>query len=811
MRLFSFFFLLGTILVQFFSELPSLLWLTLLLSACITLVTFTRYKFKKTTNSVLTKKPAQIILPGIAISAFVAGLLIAVFSAQKQLNARLPAALEGQDIILQGRIQDIPEFRQTMDNQGNIADGGLRFRFNIKQAFELDGKRQLPLSGGIVRLGWYKDWKPVEAGEIWRLRVRLKRPSGFMNPGGFDYEKWLFSERIIATGYVRKAKNVALNQRISAAPWWSINHLREGIHKIIQTQVMDKPSAAILSALSIADRSNLDREQWQILQQTGTSHLVAISGLHIAIVAGFAFLPVFLLWRIFPRLNEMIPVPVAGGVLGIIFALFYAMLAGFTLPTQRALLMVMIALLGLISRRYYPASSILAIALVAVLLLDPLAAMTISFWLSFLAVGIILIILRRQMLIEKPRLHSLTLQIILSLGMFPLTLLFFGTGSLVAPLANIFAIPWVALIVVPLTLLGVLFIPLSRFFSDALFNIAALAVDWLFKGFEYLNSFDLLTVDLPAIPVVYLLLAFAGFLFFLLPKGFPGRWLAAFLVLPAVLFSPAKPDPGSFTYALLDVGQGMASVLRTKNHVLIYDVGKRLNDNFDVGRLVVVPYLKAKGVHKVDVLILSHEDNDHRGGAKAVLEALDIDRVQSSDLSILPKYMVDSCQEGQSWQWDGVNFEVLSPPGDWIKSIDPETTGTPIVSDNNLSCVLRVSNKHHSLLLTGDIEKRVEQQLVYRYPNLQTEVIIVPHHGSKTSSSKLFLAETQAKLALLPVGYRNRFGHPKDEVIQRYENAGIKVLDTVENGALELVFPTSSELQVDIKAWRKEHRGFWSR
>ena len=746
----------------------------------------------------------------IALCACIVGMMIAIFSAQKHINARLPVALEGRDILLEGYIQNIPEFRHTTNDQGESHDEGLRFRFSIQHAFDVNTQQRIPLSG-TVRLGWYQDWKPVEAGESWRLRVRLKRPSGFMNPGGFDYEKWLFTERIIATGYVRKAKSISTNQRIAEASWWSINHLREQIHKTIQARVMDKASAAILSALSIADRSKLGRQQWQILQQTGTSHLVAISGLHIAIVAGFAFLPVFLFWRIFPRLNEIIPVPIAGGVLGIIFASLYAMLAGFSLPTQRALLMVVIALLGLISRRNYPATSILAMALVAVLLLDPLASMTVSFWLSFLAVGIILIIVRRQMHIEKPRLHIIVLQIILSLGMFPLTLLFFGTGSISAPLANIIAIPWVAMVVVPLTLLGVLFMPVSEILSAALLKTAAVAVDWLFKGLGFLNGQPMLKADLPEIPVVYLLLAFAGFLYFLLPKGFPGRWLAVFSIIPALLFSVPKPESGSFSYTLLDAGQGMASVLRTTNHTLVYDVGKRLNDNFDLGRLVVVPYLRAKGVHKVDILMLSHEDNDHRGGAKAVLEALDVEQIQSSDLSILPEYTVKPCKEGQKWQWDGVSFEILSPPGDWIKSIDPGRTRIPNVSDNNLSCVLRVSNKHYSLLLTGDIEKLVERQLVSKYPKLQTDVIIVPHHGSKTSSSEPFLAASQAKLALLPVGYRNRFGHPKADVIKRYKAKGINVLDTVKNGALELVFPVSAGRQIDIKAWRKEHRGFWSR
>ncbi len=816
MRLFSIFFFMGTLLIQFYVQPPSLMWTVLLLTGSLTLMVFFSSRFDRTLEE--SNKPGIKRLQSLSLAAvaFLAGLSLAAFSAQKQLDRRLPVAYEGQDIELIGQVDSIPEYRSNAVQSGKarktqkIRDEGLRFRFRIQQAFDTKG-RKISISG-LVRLGWYKDWQALEAGEIWRLRVRLKRPNGFMNPGGFDYEKWLFSERIIATGYVRnqKGKSAHDNKRIAVAPWWSINYWRERIHKIIQAQVLDKPSAAVLSALSVADRSKLDRKQWEILQQTGTTHLIAISGLHIAIVAGFAFLPVLLIWRIFPRLNEVMPLRVAGGVSAIFFAGFYAMLAGFTLPTQRALLMVTIGILGLISRRHYPATSILAAALIGVLILDPLAPMSVSFWLSFIAVGLILLIAKRQMRINHPRLHLVQLQVLLSLGMFPLTLIFFGSGSISAPLANLIAIPWVALVIAPLTLLGVLLMPVFGALSDAFFNIAALAVHWLFKWLEFLSSQAALSVEIPQLPLVYLLMAFAGFLYLLAPKGVPGRWLAFIFISPALLFTPDKPPPGAFDYTLLDVGQGMASVLRTANHTLVYDVGKRLNDRFDMGRLVVLPYLKAKGVRKIDLLVLSHEDNDHRGGAQAVLENRSVDRIESSDLSILPAYDVTPCREGEKWNWDGVDFEVLSPPQNWIRRDETKGVGNTRISDNNRSCVLRISNKHHSLLLTGDIEKQAEQQLVSKYPNLQTEVMIAPHHGSKTSSSEAFLSASQAKLALLPVGYRNRFGHPKADVIQRYKDKGITVLDTVENGALELSFPATNE-EIEIKAWRKIRHGFWSR
>lgn len=815
MRLYSLFFLLGTLFIQLFPslpELPQILWTGLLLALIMAFI------IRKSSHH----NNYKVFSTGVLV-AFYSGFLLAFFSAQKQLDSRLPITFEGRNILVQGTVVDIPEFRED----------GVRFRFNVISALTEEKKVPIPLSG-VVRLGWYKNSLPISAGERWQLLVRLKQPSGFMNPGGFDYEKWLFTERVIATGYVRdtaSSRGLEIqSKRLESASDWSVSFIRQKIHETIQQRVPDKASAAILSALSVADRSKLNKQQWEHLQKTGTSHLVAISGLHIAIVASFAFFPVFLLWRIFPSLNERIPVRVAGGVVAIIFATVYAMLAGFTLPTQRALLMVIIALLGLISRRNFPPSSIFATAMIAVLIFDPLAGMSVSFWLSFLAVGIILIISKRQMAtddavvevnnqatVKKSRrlkaFQLSKLQILLSLGMFPLGLLFFGTASVSSPIANLFAIPWVSLIVVPLTLLGVLFMPLSSMVSDSLFVVAALAVDWLFKGLDYLATNPLFLVNLPEIPVFYLLMVFGGFLFTLMPKGFPGRWLGLVALFPAIFFTPQKPELNSFSYTLLDAGQGMASVLRTKNHTLIYDAGKRVNDNFDIGKLVVVPYLQSKGVRHVDLMMISHEDLDHRGGAQAILESVEVGEVQSSDLSILPKYDVVACKAGDRWQWDGVNFEVLSPSGNGLENngLSDETIAEPQISDNNLSCVLRVSTKSHSLLLTGDIEKQTEHKLVEKYADkLGSDVIIVPHHGSRTSSTDGFIEATNPKLALVPAGYRNRFGHPKEDVISRYKRKDITVMDTVEQGAIEIGF-AEEKAEPIIKYWREKKRGFWSR
>ncbi len=787
MRLFALSFLLGTLIIQQFQQLPSLIWIGLFLAISICMTVFLK---KKSTASLFNS-----LL--ISLSAFLAGLLLSTAVAQNQLLKQIPMKWEGQDIILQGKVLGIP----------NKKNDGTRFRLEISQASLKSTPEESIDLKGVVRLGWFRSTQKINAGEAWQLVVRMKQPSGFLNPGGFDYEKWLFTERISATGYIREERKGGkkYNKRVSKSPWWSINGLRQSIHNKIQTGVEDKASAAILSALVVAVRTKFDDEQWKLLQQTGTSHLVAISGLHIAVVAGFAFLPIMLIWGLFPSLNEKMPLRVAGAIAGVIFATLYAMLAGFTLPTQRALLMVVIALLGLLVRRNYHSSTILAVVVIAVLLLDPLAGMTVSFWLSFLAVALILVVLKRQ--IEKPAMQLIKLQIALSLGMLPLTLFFFGSASLLSPVANLLAIPWVSLVVVPLSLLALVFMPISTFISNGLFSIAALAIEWMFSGFELLSRSSLANVSIAEIPNLYLLSAFAGFLFLLLPKGFPARWLGLVAILPALLFTVEKPKQGEFVFTLLDAGQGMASVVQTANHTLIYDVGTRYSKTYDIGKLVVVPFLKSKDLINVDSMILSHKDIDHWGGTEAVLKEITVKKIISSDTTVLENHKVFECIKDDQWQWDGVDFKVLSPPEDYPQN------------DNNRSCVLRVSNASHSLLLTGDIQKKTEK-LLLAYANeeesnevesdVQSEVISVPHHGSKTSSTEAFLQAVSPKLALIPAGYRNRFGHPKDKVLARYKRMGVDVMGTVESGAITVKFPADED-DFEVEAYREEKRRFWSR
>jgi len=438
---------------------------------------------------------------------------------------------------------------------------------------------------------------------------------------------------------------------------------------------------------------------------------------------------------------------------------------------------------------------ILCFALILVLLWDPLAAMSVSFWLSFLAVLLILYFIKRQS--QRPTWMVIKIQLFLSLAMLPLTMLFFGTASLTSPLANLLAIPWVSLVIVPLSLLALLFMPFSSFLSTQSMALASMAIDLLFKGLEIISSSFLSDISFAEIPAILLLFAFIGLLMLFLPKGFPGRWLGILIMLPAILFEGEKLNQNEFIYTLLDVGQGYASVLQTQNHTLIYDTGVRVSESFDMGKLVIEPYLNAKGIKKIDTMMISHEDIDHRGGAQYLNDNFVIDKIVSSDTSLFEKSV--ACVAGQKWQWDGVNFKVLSPPRYFIGN------------DNNRSCVLKVWNQHHSILLTGDIQKQTEKALILSHPKvLKSDVMSVPHHGSKTSSTNAFLNAIAPDVALVSAGYRSRFGHPKPSIVDRYKRANIELLDTVALGAITLHFPSDTSA-ITREYYRKENTGIWSR
>lgn len=703
------------------------------------------------------------------------GACYAIWVASGVRGSWLPEAWEGQDILLTGTIADVPE-RQV---------DGLHFVFAADS----------PTYSGRLRLAWYADALPaMRAGERWQLLVRGKRPNGFMNPNGFDYEQWLFAQRIGGSGSVRASAD---NQRLVAAAWWQPNNVRQYFQEHIETALQGAAMTGLVQGLAVAYTPSITQEQWAVFRNTGTIHLLAISGLHITMVASLGVMPVWGLWRLFPALYFWLPLRIAAGLSGGVLATGYALLAGFNIPTQRTLIMLLVMLAGLVWRRQVPFSVTMSMALLLVLLLDPLASLSVGFWLSFLTVALLVFLGMRQRKVGK--LAVVWMQWVLSLGTIPLAAGFFGMVSLSSPLANMLAIPVVTFVVTPLVLLGMALVGWWATGAAWVWMGAALLLEWLMRALEWLASWSLSTLYMPLLPLPWLILAVLGFVVLWLPRGMPGRWLGLLLMLPLMLYQPPKPEAGAFRLSVLDVGQGLASVVQTAHHTLVFDTGPKSSDSFDTGELVVLPWLRGQGIAHLDTLIISHADNDHSGGAEALLAALPVAKVLVSATGIVQRYNPDLCVAGQSWQWDGVEFTLLHP-----------TANFPEASENNRACVLKIANAHHSVLLTADIEREAEQWLVNQQAAVQAEVLLLPHHGSKTSSSPEFIAAVAPQLGIITSGYRNRFHHPAPSVTQRYTARDIKLVDTVSSGELRLDFPATAANR-QMREWRMSRQHLWNR
>jgi len=720
------------------------------------------------------------------------GCVYSLFAAHSILDKRIPKDMEAKTLRIIGTVLDIPQKQSDT----------LRFYFDIEQSALADNPlHQLPFQGKI-KLAWYHHTaKPLSSGEKWQLEVKLKRPRGFVNTGGFDYERWLFREGILATGYVRTSDQ---NQPLATASQWHLDSIREKIYRSIQAQLNNPDSAALISALSVAIRHDINPAHWQIFSATGTSHLIAISGLHIAMVAGFAFIPISIIWMLFPALYLRLPIKIAILLLGAVFATAYALLAGFTIPTQRALVMVLFGLLALLLKQKIPLGHVLAASLLAVLLIDPLASLSEAFFLSFFAVALIFYILGQT---HKPLPRRLfVIQLLLSFGMIPVSVAFFSSASLISPLANIVAIPWVTLLVAPSVLLGVLFLFIAPIISHYCFTVAAWGLDMLLAYLSYLSELPYSTLPFADIPPFIIIIALIGVVLMALPRYFVGRYLAIIFIAPLFLFHSKRPAEGEFKLTVLDSGQGLASVLQTQNHVMVFDTGERYSVQFDIGKMVVLPYLQSQQITAIDKLVLSHADKDHSGGAAAILDTLPVIqfisngalKVKTSTAAGTTTRTAMRCQAGQKWVWDKVQFHVLSP-----------SAAQKNLSQNERSCTIKVSNAQHSLLLIADIEKHTEGYLLQnKRVDLKADVMLIPHHGSKTSSSWPFIAAIEPQLAIVSAGYRNRFNHPSPNIMSRYQQLHIPVFNTAQYGQIQVRFPNSSaENSVSLK--RSDYKKFW--
>lgn len=690
------------------------------------------------------------------------------FLAEARLAERLPLAEHNQERWLTGKVVSLPEHQAA------------------KVSFVF-----APIDGGPprVRVNWHDNEQPVAAGECLRLLLRLRAPRGLANPGSFDFEGWLFRERIGATAQVKGVKPCApdaIPESLSLTDW--LLRVRQEIVNGVAQVLPQHPMRGVILGLTVGDASAMSDQQWQDLRRTGTTHLISVGGLHIALAAGAVFFAARRLWMLFPRLCLYLPAPKAGVAIGALVAIIYSALAGFSIPTQRSLIMLLVALGAVGWGRSTTPSNVLALAVIAVLLWEPGAVLYPGFWLSFLAVAWIVYLLSAR--VTRPGRWQLWvwLQIGLSLALAPPALFGFGETSLVGPVANLILIPLFS-VVIPVLLLALLLWGALPDWGAIVLNWSATALDWIWRGMEWAANLPYAYWTLAQPSLWVMLAATLGVLWLLAPRGWPARGVGALLCLPLFL-PPAPPPQGALDFTMLDVGQGLAAVLRTHEHVLLYDTGPGGPLALDAGDAVVAPYLRSRGIRRLDALVLSHGDLDHAGGLRSI-------RAQFPIESELGTREGAPCARGQRWEWDGVQFEILHPDAD------------ALWRDNNASCVLKVTAGEHSILLTGDIERGAEFSLILaETTRLPSEVLVVPHHGSATSSTDTLIDTVRPKLALIPAGWRNRFQHPRPQVLERYSTRRIPVLNSAETGAIDLRFQPGRKLSAP-KLWREQDRRLW--
>jgi competence protein ComEC len=705
-------------------------------------------------------------------AAFAIGFLWAAGVAQLRLAERLAPELEGRDLAVLGVVASLP----------SRGAQGLRFAFEPESA-------AAPLPGRLL-LSWYGTDAEVHPGERWRFTLRLRRPHGHANPHGFDYEAWLLERGIGATGYVREnASPERLGRRDSVAD--RIAQAREAVRGRFLAVLGETPAAGILVALAVGDQRAIADEEWRLFARTGVTHLMSISGLHVTLVSGlFAWL-VAALWRRVPRLALALPARKAGAAAAIAAALGYALLAGFAVPAQRTFYMVSVVALALWSGRIVSPARTLALALAVVTALDPWAVLQPGFWLSFGAVALIFYVTAGWSAPEPRPLQWLRVQWAITAGLAPAALFLFSQVSVAGPLANALAIPLVSAVVTPLALAAAA-IPV-----EALLHVAEWLVQWLLQYLEWCAALPGAFWQQHVPPLWATLLALAGVAWLLLPRGFPWRAGGLALMAPALLLPAPAPAPGEAWVTVFDAGQGLAVLVRTTGHALLYDAGPAFGDS-DSGERIVAPALVALGVRRLDELVLTHDDRDHVGGARAILERYEVPAVRHSLPEEHPLLALAGsprrCLRGEAWDWDGVHFEFLHPAAD----------GAP-TRRNDLSCVLRVSAGGRALLLTGDIERSAEGALV-REGLPPAEALLVPHHGSRSSSSAPFLAAVRPRIAVAATGYRNRFGHPAPEVAERYAQAGAALLRTDRDGAVTVRLSAAG---VRVAAERARRPRYW--
>jgi competence protein ComEC len=766
-------FLAGHCLIHGLPKLPALAWLAALVLA-LAMLLVGRHR--------ATRWVGEFSIATTCIAAML-GIAWAWGHAAARLADDLSTTLEGQDLTVRGWVATLPDSK--VDPQ---------FVFDV-----IDATADVPER---LRLTWYRAPSTPQPGEQWLLTVRLKRRNGFANPGGFDYEGHLFRDGIGATGYVL---DDAGNRRLQVTSHrYVIVRARAWIGSRIAAAIGDHRMLGVLQGLAIGDTSAMTVEQWRVFAATGTTHLMAISGLHIGMVAMLAAWAggCIVRWR---RAQPLGLTAMHGQVLaGTAAALIYSVLAGLSVPTQRTLIMLCIYFGLRWRRRTLDIGQSLSLALIAILVLDPFAPLAVGAWLSFIAVLVILMATSGRLVREGTIASFSRVQWAVTIGLIPVLLVSFGNLSLVAPIANVLAIPAFTLLIVPSTLVGTLAAMIHPSLGAPLLKLPAMLLDAGWPLLEWLSKQSLAVwhAPQPSSPVLFALVA--GVLLLTVPGIWPLRLTGAMLCLPMMFYRAPTPAPGTFELTVLDVGQGLAAVVRTHSRTLVYDTGPAYPSGRSAAELAVLPFLRNRDVRGIDLLMVSHGDQDHSGGLSGLLAGMPARAVSiGPSVSGAPSNSI-GCERGQRWQWDGVTFTVLHPE-------THSEARTLTERGNDSSCVLLIQGHDGSVLLTGDIEADGERELLAQgLP--RADVVVAPHHGSDTSSSSLFVAAVRPDVTIFSTGYRNRWNFPRPTVVARWREAGARCYDTGASGAITVVFdPHMDATKVRVREHRHTQRRYWTR
>ena len=796
MKLAALSFVLGAWLVQQFSQLPSYSWLLFMLAVAVALALLQ--------NLILLRPVLErysVFRHGLlALIMVMLGIVWASSCALWRMSDALPHTWEQKTVAIEGVVASVPE----------NTDSGVRFRFDVEKV--LTNQAVIPHH---ISLSQYAETQfshvkePTDsddaevqtaqfhAGERWLLNVRLKRPHSTQNPHGFDFESWALSENIRATGNIKAKAGLKKLDDFVWQPSYIIERLREKTKQRIMRVLVGQPYLGVINALVIGDDSQITVKDWQVFLRTGTTHLMSISGLHITMLAGLAFGIVNFWWRRSPQLALRFASRKAATVASVLVALMYALIAGFSVPTQRTFYMLFVLAVALWTGRKIAITQVLAVALLVVVVIDPWAVNAPGFWLSFGAVTLLAYSLGARVGKTHWLKAAVQTQWAVTIGMLPLLLVMFNQTSIISPLANAVAIPLISFVVTPLALLGS-FLPI-----DAPLRWAYGALEMGMWALNQLNALPLAIWQQHAPATWTLAPALFGVLWLLLPRGFPLRWLGLLGFAPMLFILPIRPAQGEMRVDVLDVGQGLSVVVQTATHTLLYDTGPKFSSQSDAGSRIVVPYLRGEGIAQLNGVMVSHNDIDHSGGLMSVLNLMPVEWLASSlpaEVALPPALEAMQCYTGQRWEWDGVSFEVLHP--------SLASYGDMTLKDNDRSCVLKVTSQVGSLLLTGDIEKNSEQQLLQeQLSQLKSDVLVVPHHGSKTSSTPSFIEAVAPSVSIFTPGYLNRYKHPKPELLARYQAAHSLQYRSDYQGEIRLDF--LREIGIQVTPWRSVNHHYW--